>query len=273
MQTGTPISRSPTFNSYSGSLADIAARVVEELISESDQSGIGFVFDFDYDQETINRNEMNRHVEETNNLKEGDDDDDDDFEFITDLSPNSPDGSLNNDQIRPTYPVFSRNWSFGGIQDVATKPTVPRPSRLSLRNLMKQDRDPPSCSDDLDGIPEEMYCVWKSKTAEESEEAALSSKSKKSFSSIGSSSKRWKFRNFLQRSNSDVNDTLVRLPRHTSKDSTKSSKISDDKGRIESFKSADGDTKVQYTKSKGDRRRSVIPYRQDLVRFLANVKA
>lgn len=275
MQTGPTLTRSPTFNGYSRSLADIAARVVEEFNAESDQSGLAVFYGFDYDQEVIKGDENWRHAEEANNLKEGDDeadsdDDDDAFEFNVNvggeavLCSNSADGILRDGQFRPIYPVFCRNWSFGGLKDDATKPPVPRPSRLSLRKLMSEDRDPPSRSsaetDELDGVPAEMYCMWKPMTAEEREQAALSGKCKNS-RSIGSSSNRWKFRNFLQRSNSDIKDALVRLSR---KDSTKSRKISDEKGRTKATTPADGDKTAQYIGNKGDRRRSVIPYRQDL---------
>lgn len=185
-------SSTPSFSSYSSeTLAQIAARVIHELSTDSQNS---LSLDDNRDWEQLNHN---------------DNDNDDDFEFAfvsgdTNSSPVSADDIFYNGQIRPTYPLFDRNL-LDGVVCLSSIPatdteTQARPRRLSLRKLMfEEEREAggSSCSssddgNELNGVAPEMYCVW-------------TPPAKKKSNSMGSSSsKRWKLRDLLLlRSSSD----------------------------------------------------------------------
>ncbi|XP_057514891.1 uncharacterized protein LOC130796542 [Actinidia eriantha] len=162
----------------------------------------------------------------------------------------------------------------------------PSSVRLSLGKLMSEDRDPPSCSssesDDLEGVPAESYCVWKPKSAAVEESPGRRKKS----NSMGSS-KPFKFRDLLHRSNSDGKDTFVFLTAKKD-DKADSSETATEKnptglksaGKVKP-KVIGGNEVVPVTEAHyarkgtavkdGDRRRSYLPYRQDLVGFFSNV--
>ncbi|XP_057952014.1 uncharacterized protein LOC131146423 [Malania oleifera] len=199
MQGSPLLSLSPSFNSYSSArLAEIAARVVEECALEPDS-------DFEiFDSETG----------DVSAEKQVDDGEDDDFEFAfvcrePESSPISADEIFFNGQIRPLYPIFNGNLLLNEDQSEDSKHRKPSPTRLPLRKLMSEDRDPPSSSsseaDELEGVPAGTYCVWTPGSASES-----SRRSCKKSNSTGSS-KRWKFRDLLYRSNSDGKDTFIFL--------------------------------------------------------------
>lgn len=169
------------------------------------------------------------------------------------------------------------------------------------------DRDPPSSSsseaDDLDAIPPGTYCVWTPKSAKPSP-----GRCKKSNSTGSSSSKKWKLLDLLRRSHSDGKDSFVFLtPSSSSSSSTSSASASvwsslgkKKEARVENSKdqsskvagkpkakgigiSGDGGEKkvsaheAFYVRNrelkKGDKRKSYLPYRQDLVGFFANVNS
>jgi hypothetical protein len=84
-----------------------------------------------------------------------------------------------------------------------------KPNRLPLRKLFYEDRETFSCSsseaDDIDSLELRSYCVWMPKKEEGSPRSCKKS------SYTGSNSKRWKFKDFIHRSNSDGKDTFVFL--------------------------------------------------------------
>lgn len=166
------------------------------------------------------------------------------------------------------------------------------------------DRDPPSSSssetDELDGIPPGTYCVWTPKSVQAAERVKCKkSKSTGSGSGSGSSSsRRWRLRNLLPRSNSEGGKNLfVFLTPSSKSESTrkkeeKSEKLGEDAkgkkscseakavvrhskikgGSVEKGSSAH---ELFYVRNRmlkqGDKRRSYLPYRQDLVGFWANL--
>lgn len=161
------------------------------------------------------------------------------------------------------------------------------------------DRDPPSSSsseaDDLEAIPPGTYCVWTPKSAK-----ATPGRCKKSNSTGSSSSKKWKLLDLLRRSNSDGKESFVFLT-----PSSSGSGLAKKEGRAENSKEqwSSGSTEsgkvVGKPKAKGsgisgdggerkvsaheafyvrnrelkkvDKRKSYLPYRQDLVGFFASV--
>ncbi|KAJ6877638.1 hypothetical protein NC651_030411 [Populus alba x Populus x berolinensis] len=82
-------------------------------------------------------------------------------------------------------------------------------NRLPLRKLFYEDRETFLCSsleaDDTDSLQPGIYCVWTPKK----EEGSPGSYKKSSFT--GSNSKKWKFKYFIHRSNSDGKDNFVFL--------------------------------------------------------------
>ncbi|XP_057763208.1 uncharacterized protein LOC130983052 [Arachis stenosperma] len=175
----------------------------------------------------------------------------------------------------------------------------------------RSSRDPPSSSsssevdDDLDGIPPGTYCVWTPNPVQ-----ASPSRCKKS-NSTGSSpspAKRWKILDFFRRSKSDGKNTLVFLTPSASPSfflsgfgsSKKEQKEKKEKKKKVKKKGANVKSKEECSGGSGgggftgkrspaavsahealyvrnremrrvDKRRSYLPYRQDLVGFCATL--
>ncbi|KAJ9140326.1 hypothetical protein P3X46_030986 [Hevea brasiliensis] len=267
---------SPSFNSYSsGKLAEIAARVVQEFSNESEDDSTLF----SWKPEGLLSPPI-QEGEEHKKLGRGDDDEEE-FEFAIlctepDASPISADEIFYNGQIRPFYPVFNTALLTDDREELS-KPSsavsdnqTPKPIRLPLRKLFSEERETTSCSsseaDELETVPAGTYCVWTPKKGKETP-----GKCKKS-SSTGSS-KRWKFRDLLYRSNSDGKDTFVFLtPVKKS-----SERVIEDEGKENKEKDKDGKAMVKEhhaknraLKEEDHKRRSFLPYRQDLVGFFSN---
>ena len=204
--------------------------------------------------------------------------DDDDFEFAF----VSTDEVLRESQIGPVFPVFNR--------DLLSEDGEAKTLRFPLKKLFMEERDAMSSSssdaDELEGIPEGTYCVWQPKQVPPSP-----GRCKKS-SSTGSTSKRWRFRDLLRRSNSDGKDSFVFLTpskREEKADLTnKSDNSKETKTSADAKTNASGKAKTKvisgekasaheifYRKNRAmkevDKRQSFLPYRRDLVGFFANV--
>lgn len=258
MQASPVVSQSPSFT-RTNNLAEIAARVVEKFTAENE---IDSEFSFKYEN---HENQVNEY-----------DDDNSDFAFVTagsdQFSPISADEIFYNGQIRP---IFNRDLLLNDTGCNSEKVSTPRKSnRVSLRKLFIEDREIASSSsssevDDLEGITPGTYCVWRPKSAEESP-SELCKKS----NSTGSSTKRWKLRDFIHRSNSEGKETFVFLttPFKKREEKTESTRI--DSAKITGKVSAvEGFPALRYSENGKDKRKSYLPYRQDLVSFLGNVNA
>ncbi|XP_059302037.1 uncharacterized protein LOC132053969 [Lycium ferocissimum] len=243
-------SLSSSFSCYSNTtLTEIAARVVEEFMAETETEPEFF---FNYD----------------------DDDDDFEFAFVTtgsdNFSPISADEIFDNGQIRP---IFNKNLLLDDVEfkykTSCNSEKVSTPQKLirvPLRKLFIEDREftTSSCSsseaDDLEGIPPGTYCVWRPKAVEES---PTDERCKKS-NSTGSSSKRWKLRDFLYRSNSDGKKTFVYLTKKEEKaEKTRTDDSVKINGKVNGVPVGKGNG--------GDKRKSYLPYRRDLIGFFGNV--
>lgn len=293
MQTSPVLSFSPSFNSYSaGRLEGIAARVVEEFRHDSE----GDVF-YSEGEDPPGKGTLKYQLQvEEEQVKDESVDEEDDFEFSfvgreSESSPISADEIFFNGQIKPYFPIFNRDLlsteDADNIDDL--KPLNRQsPGRTPLRKLLNEERDSPSSSsseaDELEGVLPGTYCVWAPKPPD-----ASPGRCKKSNST--GSSKRWRFRDLLPRSNSEGKDTFIFLtssgsskkrvekskPNDVSKEVRTSSEVkvtgtSIGKGFAGENASAH---EMHYVRSRAvktvDRRRSFLPYRQDLVGFFANV--
>lgn len=271
MQAVSPIlslsPSSPSFNSYSSAnLADIAARVVEEFRQESD---LGSDI-YDWEVESLCLEEEQKHEQHVNDEEEEEEEKEFEFAFVCRKpdSPISADEIFFNGQIKPIYPLFDTSLLLNDTPD-HQKPNnnnnnnSKKTHRLPLRKLMSEDRETTtSCSsseaDDLDNVQPGTYCVWT--PAKESP-----GRCKKSNST--GSSKRWKFRDLLYRSNSEGKDTFVFLAPNKKKNNNNNS-AEKEKGKVA--------VEEHYVKNRavrgGDKnKRSYLPYRQDLVGFFNNV--
>ncbi|KAL1566190.1 hypothetical protein AAHA92_01824 [Salvia divinorum] len=297
MQASSAISLSPSFNSYSNTkLAEIAARVVDEFASQEIYDD-EFYFEREDNSGTRRSEELENSDYVKNSVEEGDsecaegegesrvdDADGEEFEFAFATardsglpSPITADEIFHNGQIRPVYPVFNRDLFRDEFPRENQKeigedaPTI----RLPLRKLFSEERETPmtmtttsSCSssdvDELDGVPADSYCVWRPPNKADG-------RCKKS-SSTGSNSKRWKFK---------VKELLSRSRSEGSKDDfgvlNSSKKQSEDRGKVTPVS---GSGKVKFAAAPplpplpvngGEKRRSYLPYKQDLVGIFANV--
>nr|XP_023911396.1 uncharacterized protein LOC112023011 [Quercus suber] len=206
-------------------------------------------------------------------------------------------------EIRPIFPIFNRDLLFSGGYDGDLKSKVDSLSlRPPLRKLFVEERDgsseSASESDELEGVPAETYCEWSGAAAVGGKAVEASPELCKKSNSTGFS-KLWRFRDLVHRSNSDGKDAFVFL-NHSS---SSSSSAANDKSRNETSKK--NDKKVEQNdkkppvvvavkeakgkvktaslsahekhyvssraKREGEKRKSYLPYRQDLVGFFTNV--
>lgn len=180
----------------------------------------------------------------------------------------------------PVFPVFNRDLIGSSEQPESN-------NLISLSELFAEEDDerrgsPPSCSsseaDELENIPVGTYCVWRPRAAP----PPLPSQCEKS-KSTGSASRRWKLRDLLRRSKSDGNESYVFLtPKHREEKSEKSPprapKKGNGKGSHPEAPPPPPPTSAHeafYVRNRamkeGDKRKSYLPYRRDLVGFFANV--
>ncbi|KAL5544203.1 hypothetical protein UlMin_007987 [Ulmus minor] len=308
MQAGPLLSQiSPSFNSYSTSsgknLAEIAARVVNELRLENG-SGSSSIFDpiwetefsednFDYPSREIGF-DSNPDGEKPEIDEEEEEDENGEFEFAfvcreQTSSPISADEIFYNGQIKPIYPLFDQNLlrdhevaSRNDVVSSETKTQSPPTTRRRqpLRKLMvEEERETTSSSsseaEELENLPQDTFCVW---TPKHAASEASPGRCKKS-SSTGTSSKRWSFRDLLSRSHSDGKETFMFISPGKLKAGKGSSGDRKVAGKGSSKIVAEGgDDREEYLKRNGsssakedEKRRSFLPYKQDLVGFLANV--
>ncbi|XP_050382800.1 uncharacterized protein LOC126799604 [Argentina anserina] len=256
----------PSFNAYfSPTTADTAAKVCREF------RNLGLV-------------DEDREYEYEQAEEQGEDDDD--FEFVSFQKSADEVFFGDNTRIGPVFPVFNRD--LISQRDANDAEDVDADARQSSSSAS-------SDVDELENVPAGSYCVWMPKTTP----ASSPSHCKKSKSTGTSSSRRWRLRDLLRRSNSDSGkDAFVLLtPALTSSSSNKklvagndhhhphpNEKLTVTKGK----KSFDGARtkgpnavsmahEVFYAKSKEkvgyNKRQSYLPYRKDLVGFFASVNA
>ncbi|KAJ4729226.1 Nipped-B-like protein [Melia azedarach] len=267
--SSSAVSFCPSFNAYSSDkLVDVAARVTREFKDE------------EWNSKAL--------VEED----EAYDDDGDDFEFVS-IGKNLDASELFFDgQIRQVFPVFNRDlllnhgdYSCYTTTDGGKEETHVPEGGCPLEKLFIGDdrggpRGPPSSSSSDADEPDEahnvMFCVWSPRRnpVESSPSRCKKSNSTGSSSSstsTSSSSKKWlKFRDLLKRSNSEGKDSFVFLSKP--KSNKAQSKEKKNSSEAKSGKAASSPVSAHaafYVKNRsireGDKKRSYLPYRQDLV--------
>nr|GMD53301.1 uncharacterized protein LOC109178030 [Ipomoea batatas] len=245
----------PSFSSYSSDrLAEIAARTADEFKRESSVP-VEFI------------------------AEELDEEEDFEFSLVPEHSEAFADECFYDGQIGSVFPVFNRKLLLDAEQDRGDD------EDLFVQGKEDNDLEPQSSSsssevDELESLPPGTYCVWRPKRNE-----SFPTECKKS-SSTGSASKRWKLRDLLRRMNSDVNDSYVFLtPKKEENSKSKESglvlKVAG-KTKVKKNKEAAPPSPMAaheafYLRNKaakdGEKRKSYLPYRRDLVGFFANVNA
>lgn len=188
----------------------------------------------------------------------------DEFSFVftnPDGSPITADEAFENGQIRPVFPVFDQNLLFADDNDGVSG------LRSPVRKIFVQRHDDspsPSPKEESAAAVEGPYCEWAPKAAVKS-------------NSTGSS-KIWRLRDGKLRSNSDGKDAFVFLNRPVAKASSSGgerkvevNKVKAVKGKTTSSSSAHEKHYVMNkAKKESDKRKSYLPYRQELFGFFAN---
>ncbi|VVA13418.1 PREDICTED: Protein of unknown function DUF1645 [Prunus dulcis] len=302
MQAVSVLSLSPSFNSYDSKNEFEYAQLSANFSSKLKIAGSGSDFEFNDTKPAALDNEKDKpETEESEGVQNADaggdclkNEDEDDFSFVCtnpDGSPISADDIFQNGQIRPVYPIFNRDLLFADADDgdssrargAAASSSSLRPP---LKKLFFEERDTPSSSasesDELEGVPEGTYCEWSRKTV------VVAPELKNKSNSTGSS-KLWRVRDLKLRSNSDGKDAFVFLnPNSTTTSPKPSQETADNKSGAKIVKTVEkvkGKAKKAETvssahekhyvmnraKKEGDKRRSYLPYRQDLVGFFTNV--
>ncbi|KZV46277.1 hypothetical protein F511_10411 [Dorcoceras hygrometricum] len=272
--------RSPSFDS---GLTEIAARVVEECASEEKSDT------FFYDEFYFGREVDSESVKRVGDREwDGDEDGGIEFEFEfgtrdSESSTISADEIFHEGKIRPVYPFISGDLLIRKVKmDAGVEESGKKKTRLPLMKLLIEEREAAaaavssSCSssevDELEGVPEELYCVWQPKDADELQEgvpeemycvwhpkttpAAAGSPEEtarrcKKSSSTGYIYKKLKLKELLRRSRSEGRkDSFVII-------APKNSKVED------APELAAGKLRPPPP------RRTYLPYRQDLVGFFS----
>ncbi|KAM7468645.1 hypothetical protein LguiB_016207 [Lonicera macranthoides] len=217
------------------------------------------------------------------------DDDDDDFSFVFnkyETSPIQAHAVVHDGQIRQVFPLFDRDL-LADYYSESSEDRLPHQPPVKVFVESSTLSSSSSASDKIDGVATGPYCVWTKKGKDEK-------------SNSTGFSKLWRFRDFVNRSNSDGRDAFVFLNNSTAKkvenlsEKRPASESSPDKklssGEIsDNGNGAGGKVKVKkagkaktapisahevYMRNKGlhkDRRRSYLPYRPELVGFFTNV--
>ncbi|XP_031107279.1 uncharacterized protein LOC116011971 [Ipomoea triloba] len=257
----------PSFNSYSSNrLPEIAAKISDEFKRGSSEK------------------------EEHGN---------DEFEFTLAEDPEF----VYDGQSGQFFPVFNRdltviNGDFsgqGGHDDEVDRSICIALSKCSIdEKELDRDLPPPpspspssssSSSDELESAPPGTYCLWRPRLKETPQ-----NRCKKSSSTGSTSFKQWKLRDLLRRSNSEGKDNFVFItPKKGGKSegNHQSGKVLKLTGKSKAKQITGGDKVGRppsmaaheefYVRSRAaketSKRKSYLPYRQDLLGFFANVNA
>ncbi|KAL3655370.1 hypothetical protein CASFOL_001156 [Castilleja foliolosa] len=263
MQAGQEISLSPSFNSFSdGKLAGIAARVVDELDSDE------FHGDFNFERRGNSVDQGEPGGASNNHNPEYSDVDDDDFDFafvIRDSDPSSQipaDEIFQNGKIRPVNQLFGKNENAKEINGDRDSNSDRRPRvRHPLSSLFIEETEttrmttsPSSSSSEADEMDREAGVEgWWKKSA-----------------SAGDSSKRWKLKSLLPWSHSygskDSYDVAF------ARTNSAARKKEQDEKKVKQMPLDGGVMKpAPPNRDGGEKLRSYLPYRVDLVGVFGNV--
>ncbi|CAO2819078.1 unnamed protein product [Amaranthus hypochondriacus] len=272
-------SPSPSFTTFSSeNIADIAARVIKELnLSHDDPFDDDFYSDFalnDASQDTHQNDTVEKENEQQQEEEiKSSEDEESEFEFAIlsgedNSSSISADEIFSNGKIKPMFHVFNTDLIYGyGYEYDYKNGAPPQTLGLPLRKLLQESQNgngnSSSQAHDLNGIPSGTFCVW---TPNKKEEVM---KMRKKSKSTGSS-KRWRIKDLLYRSNSDGKDSFVFLSPPNNQNHNHNSNHNHNRNR----KTINGNYNLDLKKKSGfhgEKKKSYLPYRQDLVGLFANV--
>lgn len=228
-----------------------------------------------------------------------------------DGSPISAEDIFQNGEIRPIFPIFDQSLLFADAdvdEGDSSKASEASSLRPPLKKLFVEDREPSMSSSssssssseagELEGLEPGTYCEWSKKAVEASPEL------RKKSNSTGFS-RFWRFRELVLRSNSDGKDAFVFLNPNSasakqSMEAIKKMAKAEQNEKPEKERkvtataaaaAVEGPVKAKAKTKRGetvssaherhyvrnrakkveDKRRSYLPYRQDLVGFFTNV--
>lgn len=202
---------------------------------------------------------QDEHKEEHDEVEE----EEEEFSFVfmnPDGSPISADEAFDNGQIRPVFPVFNQDLLFADGDDFAAGPRSP-----IKKVFVQQSDDSPSSTaaeaseSELATPPEGPYCEWAPKATAKSNSTGFS--------------KLWRFKDPKLRSNSDGKDTFVFLnppPAKASSGEARKVVVKKVKGKTTSSSAHEKLYMMNRARKESDKRKSYLPYKQDLFGFFAN---
>ncbi|KAJ1399479.1 hypothetical protein SESBI_30242 [Sesbania bispinosa] len=194
---------------------------------------------------------------------EEEEDEEEEFSFVFANpagSPISAEDAFADGQIRPIFPIFDQNLLFADDYDGVSE-LSPKVKKVFVQ---QPDDSPSPSSSETAAVPEGPFCEWSPKTAVKSNSTGFS--------------KLWRFREVKLRSNSDGKDAFVFLnppAAKTEKASSEEAKnVAVKKVKVVKGKTASSAHEKHYVMSRArkenDKRKSYLPYRQELFGFFAN---
>ncbi|KAL6983693.1 hypothetical protein U1Q18_017071 [Sarracenia purpurea var. burkii] len=168
--------------------------------------------------------------------------DDEDFSFSVTGAGESPihaDDVFQNGQIKLSFPVFDQHLLIAGDSVLLEDDLRRRPAVNKVFFEIKES-SPPKATEEAEGQAAGPFCAWSEKSVEASPEICKKSNST-------GFSKLWRFRDLLNRSNSDGRDAFVFLDGSTTTSSKSDEKV--DKSESKSVVFLNGST---ATSSKSD---------------------
>ncbi|KAG6716007.1 hypothetical protein I3843_04G024600 [Carya illinoinensis] len=273
-EANSELSVCPSFSSYSSDgLTDIAAQV-----TRSEFGGGG---------------DWRRQVGDDFQGEEfGELDNEDDFEFVS--VSKADDVVVLEGQFGPVFPIFNRDFLVPEKIQLQTNFAYDPEKeeghealslQVPLKKLFVEESDPSprfstSSEEDveaeLNGVPPGTYCIWtpNNNSNNNSAKASPSIKCKKSSSTgtgSSSASKRWRLLSLLRRCNSEGKDRLVFLTPKKEEIKTEKTDSKEKKVKKVARETMPSAHEVFYVRNRamkeGDKRRTYLPYRQDLVGF------
>lgn len=209
------------------------------------------------------QDEENHHEEVEQEDENEEEEEEFTFMFMNpDGSPISADEAFDNGQIRPVFPVFNQDLLFADGDDFATGLRLP----IKKVFVQQQDNSPSSTAAEASEselvAPEGPYCEWTPKATAKSNSTGFS--------------KLWRFKDPKLRSNSDGKDTFVFLnppPAKAEKASSGEARkvvVKKVKGKMTPSSAHEKLYMMNRAKKESDKRKSYLPYKQDLFGFFAN---
>ncbi|XP_016202460.1 histone H3.v1 [Arachis ipaensis] len=230
-----------------------------------------------YDDEKPKTEVLEQEQEQVNEEQEQEEEqeEEEEFSFVfsnPEVSPVSADDVFDNGQIRPVYPIFDQNLLFS--DEYAGGAELRPPLKKVFMEQQQRDEASSSSAVSTAAATEGPYCEWSPKMAGKSNSTGFS--------------KLWKLRDHKLRSNSDGKDAFVFLsPPSTAKTEKAGSgngavkkAVKVTKGKTTSSSSSSSSSSahekhyvMNRARKESGKRRSYLPYRQELFGFFSSTTA